>query len=366
MKILLIADASSVHTIKWANALYKKGIQIYIFSLSDYEKSEYTEGINIILSTRFEHTKINDDGSWIKIGYLSALPLLKNTIKSVQPDIIHSYYASSYGLLGALCNYQPFFVSVWGNDVFDFPKKSFIHKLTFKYILKKAQKIFSTSNVMAEEIKLYTHKPIDIIPFGVDSSVFFKFKVDPIFSETDFVVGTIKSFEINYGVEYLIRAFATVISNNPQKSLRLLLVGDGSLMNSLKDLVKHLNIDSNVKFIGKVPNSKTPIFYNMMDIVVFPSIKESFGVAVVEALAAERVVVASKVGGISEIITNGINGILVHPQNIKELIDAIDKLISDKSLSQRLSKTGRERVLNSFDWNKNVDQQIEFYYKLIN
>ena len=76
---------------------------------------------------------------------------------------MHAHYASSYGLIGSLMNFSPFVLSVWGSDVFEFPKLGIINKLVLKYNFFKADKILSTSNIMAKEIQLYTNKDIEVI-----------------------------------------------------------------------------------------------------------------------------------------------------------------------------------------------------------
>ncbi|MCD7873784.1 MAG: glycosyltransferase, partial [Acidaminococcaceae bacterium] len=147
---------------------------------------------------------------FFKIRYLEALLLLKKVIKIFQPDIIHAHYATSYGLLGALVGFHSYIISVWGSDIFDFPNISLFHKNIIKYNFFKADIILSTSNVMAEEIQKYTSKGIKVTPFGVDINEFKPLNVDSIFKPNKIVIGTIKTLEEKYGIEYLIRAFSIV------------------------------------------------------------------------------------------------------------------------------------------------------------
>ncbi|WP_242852236.1 glycosyltransferase [Clostridium butyricum] len=85
---------------------------------------------------------------------------------------MHAHYATSYGLLGALANYHTYIISVWGNEIYDIPIKSPTHKMMVKYNLKKAEYIYSTSNVMKDETKKYTDKDIEVTPCGVEISRF--------------------------------------------------------------------------------------------------------------------------------------------------------------------------------------------------
>src|SRR5690606_14690363 len=116
--------------------------------------------------------------------------------------ILHAHYATSYGLIGALSGFKPFVLSVWGADVYDFPRRSKLHKKLFQYNLKKADLILSTSEIMRNELKKYTAKEVLVTPFGVDTSVFCKKDI----AEKDnsvINIGTIKSLEEKYGIIYI-------------------------------------------------------------------------------------------------------------------------------------------------------------------
>lgn len=141
MKLLLLSDPNSVHTIKWAKSLAQYGIDIIIFGLGDFIVNDYDDIKNITVKTLNE-TVTRDEGALSKLKYLKAIPTIKNIIKDFEPDIVHAHYASSYGLVGALSGFHPFVVSVWGADVFSFPLKSPIHKMMLKYNLKKQIKYF--------------------------------------------------------------------------------------------------------------------------------------------------------------------------------------------------------------------------------
>ena len=127
MRILLLSNPSSPHTIKWANSLAAEGIEVYVFGLEEYDSVQYNKNVTINIINISSDTRLLADGAIQKLIYLKALPALRYYIKKVNPDILHAHYASSYGLIGALTGFRPYFISVWGNDVFDFPHKSFFH-----------------------------------------------------------------------------------------------------------------------------------------------------------------------------------------------------------------------------------------------
>ena len=175
MKLLLLADSNSTHTIKWVSSLKRNNYDIRIFSLYKPDYNLYKDIADISISSidLNENLKFGNDNKISKIIYLKAIQKIKNLIKNFNPDILHAHYASSYGLLGALSGFHPFVLSVWGADIFDFPNISFLHRAIIKFNLFKADKILSTSVIMKEETNKYTDKKIEVTPFGVDTEKFY-------------------------------------------------------------------------------------------------------------------------------------------------------------------------------------------------
>jgi len=368
-KILLLADANSSHTFKWSTALHDRGFEISIFTLNSFNNDLYENynSIKIIESIISKKIINSKKKKFLKLSYLNTLKKLKKTIRELKPDIVHAHYASSYGLLGALTKFHPYVLSVWGSDVFDFPRKSFVHKTILKYNLQTADKILSTSFFMADETKKYTSKKIEVTPFGIDTSVFKPMSTQSIFNENDIVIGTIKTLEEKYGIAYLIKTFSIIKKKLPSLPLRLLIVGGGSLEQELKKLCKELNIINDAIFTGLISYNKIMDYYNMLDIYVALSINdsESFGVAILEASACEKPVVVSNIGGLPEVVDNNITGFIVQPKNENEAADAIIKLIQDETLRKSFGKQGREKVKKHFEWNENVNQMINIYKELL-
>lgn len=365
MRILLLADANSSHTYKWATALALEGHEIGLFSMGEELRMDYSsyENIRVFLGTVHVHYK----GSlWNKLSYLRLFPLLKKTIKEFNPQILHAHYATSYGLLGALTRFSPFILSLWGSDVFDFPRKSYLHKRLLCFNLKKADKLLSTSEVMAHEAKLYTNKPVEVTPFGINLDKFYpKKKVLSPFNKEDIVIGTIKTLEPKYGIPYLIEAFALLKKKYPKQSLKLMIVGEGSQRDQLVELVHRFALEKDTLFTGKIAFDDVPDYHNMLDISVFVSHSESFGVAVIEASACKKPVVVSNVGGLPEVVEDGVTGIIVPDADAKATAQAIERLLLDKVLASSMGEAGRARVKELYDWENNVKQMLGIYKSVI-
>ena len=304
-----------------------------------------------------------NSSSLSKLGYFKFIPKLKEVIKKYNPDIVHGHYASSYGVLGARSGFHPFVLSVWGSDVYDFPNKSILNKLILRYNLKKADQIISTSHVMAIEAKKYTSKNIEVTPFGIDLNIFKPIEVKSVFSQDDIVIGTVKSLEVKYGIDYLLKAFAILKDKLPHLPLKLLIVGDGSQMENLKSLSKSLKIENETVFTGKVVQEDVPKFQNMLTVYVSLSIfnSESFGVAAIEASACEKPVVVSAVDGFKEVIEQNVTGIIVPVGDVDATVNALERIVTDKNIGKELGKNGRLRVARLYNWENNLESMIHIY-----
>ncbi|HFU76940.1 MAG TPA: glycosyltransferase family 4 protein [Epsilonproteobacteria bacterium] len=368
MRLFMIANANSIHTQRWAVGLAQRGIEIFLFSLPELrETSMYAENNIKVFSYGFSTKFTMQDGFGLsKLKYMFVLSVLKNKIKTFSPDIVHAHYASGYGTLGALSHFDPFILSVWGSDIYDFPQKSWLHKRLISYNLKKADRILSTSHVMAKETAKYTDKMVEVTPFGIDLTKFFPESEHCHDSDNTIVIGTVKTLEKKYGIEYLIKAFKVIVDKYPQLPLQLMIVGGGSLAGELKDLANKLHIGEIAHFVGTVPYDDIPKYHNIIDIPLFLSIEdsESFGVAAIEASACEKAVIVSDKGGLKEVIEDGVSGFVVSAFDYRAAAEKIEILLRDKPLREKMGKAGRERVKKLYNWDENIKQMIEIYKDL--
>ncbi|MBK7866193.1 MAG: glycosyltransferase [Ignavibacteriales bacterium] len=362
IKLLMLADLRSSHTKKWADVLSVSGFEVHLFGFT--KAFEIFENVIVHEGNVENETAASDEGSLKKGSYLLELKRLKKLIREINPDIVHAHYASSYGFLGALSGKHPFAVSVWGLDVFSFPNRSPLHKKVFRYTLSKADTIFSTSRFMAEETKKYTKKEIIITPFGVDFN-----KFHPVVKGKSEVIkiGMIKLVSPKYGQEYLIRAFAQVANELPEKKLELIICGSGVDEEPMKNLAKSLGIMDKVTFMGYVMNEKVHEIHKELDIEVYPSTddSETFGVSAVEAMACGNPIIASRVGGLQYLFKDGEAGFLVPPKEVDPIVEKLKILILDEELRKRMSLAARKTAEEEYDIIKNAGVMIREYQRLL-
>lgn len=355
MRICYLASARSIHTAKWANYFSGNGHEVQILSFE--ADNDLDPSVRVLRLGK----------PWpLRAHYFSYGGTVRRILKEIQPDILHAHYASGYATLGRLASFHPYVVSVWGSDIFDFPKKSPFHRKIVVANLNSADRICSTSQVMADEIRLCCQRGINLTPFGVDCQEFRP--RDHSGSREEFVVGIVKALEPKYGIEYLVRGFSILLKNSTKaRKLRLIIAGEGSQRNFLQRLARDLNIEARTTFLGFVPHETVPEILSQFSVFVAPSIMESetFGVAVVEASASGLPVVVSRIGGLPEVVKDRVTGILVQPRDPVAIANALGELLENEELRATFGANGRKFILENYEWTENASRMERIYEGLL-
>lgn len=359
MKVIFISPANNIHTVRWVNALSEKGIEIILISLKNH-----TESINKI-NKKIKIIYLPISGT---IGYYLNTFFINKIIKKEKPDLINVHYASGYGTLGRFIKFENKLLNVWGSDVYDFPNQSNLKQKILTKNLSAYKAIASTSYCMAKETKKYLKekKEIHITPFGVDINLFKNMNYEK--DKNKIVIGNVKTLLPKYGIEYLIKAvkeLENILEKEIFNKIEVHIYGKGNSEQELKQLAANLNLKEKIKFLGFIKNTDVSKAINKMDIFVVPSILESFGVAAVEAMACEIPVIVSDADGLKEVVINNETGFVVPKKDYKVIAEKLKELILDEELRIKFGKNGRERVLELYDWNNNVDNMIKIYNKIL-
>lgn len=201
-KVMLISAANSIHTVRWVNALIND-FEIHLVFCKNHKPTINKINPKVILH------ELNFNAP---LGYYLNVIQLKKLYQEIRPDIINVHYASGYGTLARISKLRPVLLSVWGSDVYEFPKQSKLNRKILQKNVTYANSIASTSNAMAEELKnqvAIEKKDIIITPFGVDVERFKK--DDNKQKDKDSInIGIIKTLEENYGIKYAILAIKKV------------------------------------------------------------------------------------------------------------------------------------------------------------
>ncbi len=199
-----------------------------------------------------------------------------------------------------------------------------------------------------------------IIPNGIDVTFFARPTPRPKVFSPAYInllfVGRVG--EKRKGLRFLLAAYSTLKWEYP--NLRLIVVGPGVPDADSWRIIGERNIQD-VVFTGQVPRADLPAYYQAADIFCSPATgKESFGMVLLEAMAASRPIVASAIPGYAGVVRHGEDGLLVEPRDEKALAAALRLMIEDRRLCQRLSTAGRLTV-EQYDWSAVASKVVDYY-----
>ena len=165
------------------------------------------------------------------------------------------------------------------------------------------------------------------------------------------------------GVEFLIESLHLI--RHQLNKISVLIIGEGPEREKLEARVRELGLQKSVIFGGSQSNDELPAFYADADIVAIPSLMEATSIAGLEAMACARAIVATNVGGLPEIIDDGVTGLLVPPRDPKALAVAITRLLEQPGLRKQLGQAARARVEREFTWDRVATKTSTAYERAI-
>ena len=177
------------------------------------------------------------------------------------------------------------------------------------------------------------------------------------------VIGIVGRIVPLKGHKALIHAFSRVKESHPDA--RLVVIGTGTDQEYLEDLSGQLKVNDNICWVGQIPPEQLSKYYKAMDALAMPSHWEGFGLTAVEAMAAAKPVVGTKVPGLQEIIVDGETGFLVNIGDAEALAEKLILLIKDEKLRTDMGLAGRKRVQNKFSKNVHDRKWLTAYRSLV-
>ena len=329
-----------IHTL--SKKLIDNGHEVYVITYPHKDIKDI-DGIHVI------GTKgLNIPGVRGLMFKMNAKKALEDLIKKVDIDIIHGHYLYPAGAsaveVGVEHNIKTY-VTAHGSDMFELYKSQPLMRPTIKNVLKKADGVFAVSKALEFEIlktgvcgikdkTKICWNSVDVGRFTPKCDNSFKKEYN---LEDKPIILFIGNLIKRKNVESLIEA--KKISNN---DYYLVIVGDGPLFEKLTKKVESENI-KDVVFTGSRRDVENII--PCCDALILPSLSESFGLVLIEALACGKPVIGSDVGGITEIITEDV-GLLINPNKISSIAKAIDKIITNDEFNNNLSSNARSRALD--------------------
>jgi len=368
---------SSLRVIHLITALGAGGAENGIINLvNNHHDSSVTSAICVfngggVLTERVNQskTKIFELDKKKKGNDYSLIFKLNRLFREWKPDIVHTHTWGTLceGIIAAKLAYVPKIVHGEHGTIQSKP----INKLVQKGFWYLPDQVLSVSLSHAKTLNHVIGFPlskIHVIPNGVDTSKFYPLpsngnKTEVIQKNSEgLTFGTIGRLMLIKNQVLLIKAFTNIVKSNPEA--RLVLTGDGPLRDELEQKAKSLSLEKNISFLGR--RSDIPSILRNMDVFILPSLSEGMSNTILEAMSTGKPVIATDVGGNSELVVPDETGILVPSDDVKALETAMRIFINAPELIKKMGAAGRKKVIKSFSIQSMVNNYEALYQDLMN
>ena len=303
-------------------------------------------------------------------------------------DVVHGIFLVSAGLVGAIAAGEinrPLITSIRGSDIQTMRYSSALSG-TIRWVLENASLVTSVTHDLMEKAKRIADiQASRVVPNAFDSKIFDPWPLREVvlnqrwqirlfvekFLRTKArggsVVGTSGIFRHVKGFSALLEAFGELL--NIDSDACLLLVGDFAGPREQKmwtQKIKEMRLKKRVFITGRVPHQQVLAWMREMDIFAFPSLHEGSPNALLEAMACRLPIVASRVGGVLDIISDGVNGLLINPGCKEHLLEKLSVLVQDRDLRKRLGKAAGQSVEENFSPGQETAMWIDIYSQVSN
>ena len=295
---------------------------------------------------------------------------LKKYLVDTHIDILHThnYKSDIVGFLAAKLAGKRWVATnhVWHRT----DKKLAVYESLDAFFLKFADKVIAVSEEIKKDLvnKNLREQRVKVISNGIEISRFDRsivpddYKRSLGLSSEDFVISIIGRLSKEKGHEVFLKAVKEITPD--KEHIKFLIVGDGPLQDFLSTMIKEFNLSGNVIFTGV--RQDMPFIYASTDILVNSSYIEGLPMTILEAMASRVPIIATRVGGVPQVIHHGKNGILLEPGNVQELVEAIKDLMGNPSKRESLAQQAYNDVFAHFSAERMANDYREIYKEVLN
>lgn len=297
---------------------------------------------------------------------LRTMRILRGFIRTKSIDLVHAhgYKADLYAYTAARGTGVPVLATChnWPDKTLALRFYEFLDHI----VLKRFPRVVAVSEGVAQSLRRFgmPEDRISMIGNGIELDAFASAQptlVEEIGKRDRLVVGMVGRLVPAKGADYLLRAAREILQSFP-KTLWVF-IGEGPERGNLERLARDLGIEANVIFAGQ--RQDMPGVYASLDLLVLPSLTEGMPMTILEAMAARKPVVATRVGAVPRIVIPERTGLLTAPANIEDLRDALARLLADAELRRRMGQQGHALVREHYSAESMAENYLHLYQSLL-
>ena len=353
MRICFISVGTFTHIGPYLDFFKQAGHDVHFISLSPGPERSVPV-YNVGLGGKYSETQ----GKW---KYPFSMLRARKLVKQHKPDIVHAHYATSAGLTALVCGFHPAVVTVHGSDL-----TTGIKSRIWKPLLKKVFRFADCINVVSKELSDMVlslgidRDKIEILTLGIDTEKY-SFVPKTKFDKSRLLkLVCTRRLEKVFDHDTIIQALALLRDEGLE--FEMTFVGDGSLLNQLKQQVEDLGLGDRVSFAGRVPNDKLPELLGRQDVYLSASLWDGTSLSLLEAMATGLFPIVSDIKANSAWLRNGVDGFLHRVGDAGDLANCILRLLDEPGIAEKAGIKNRANVVEKADRSKNM-KRLELVYK---
>lgn len=363
MRLCFVADAASVHTLRWIRFFAERGHEIAVASARAPES-----GVHIKAYCRLSNAA---PVPWTRI--LRNVLELRRFLRSFDPHLLHAHYINESGWLAALSGFHPFVLTAWGSDVYVAPRRSLLARILSPWAVRRADYVTADSQDQVEILRQMgaPARATAMVGWGADVRSFSgrsgrAWRAAHGIQDEQAVILSPRRWVENSNILVILDAFAFVRRRCPNAVLILKDVpgSSTSLREQILSQVRLLGISDTTLIVGEIPEDELPELYAASDITVSVCSSDGTPVSVLEAMAGRSAVIAGDLPSLREWVRDGETGVLVPVGNHETLGKQLVRLVESAALRQRLTEAAHEMVRTRADRFRTLEGMELVYYRL--
>lgn len=367
LRILFIADGSSIHAVRWLRFFVKRGHSVGLVSVTPP-----APGLLVA-----EYFRLSPRSPLPFTRLLRNIAETRRAIATFKPDVLHAHYINEAGWLGAASGFRPFVITAWGSDLYRAPRESPLAAKASPWSVRRADWVTADSKAQVHALCTMGARPerssavnwgVEMASFGEPRHTGSAFRAKYDLGPDEVMILAPRQWIENSNIDVVVDAFALAREKFPRTRLFLkrMKANPPQYSSRIEAQIARLRLSAAVQVLEEMPEVDLPAMYAAADIVISICTSDGTPVSVLEAMAARRAVVVSDLPDLAEWVENGTNGFRVPARDTRAAAQILERLISDAPLRTQLGNAGRRIAETRADRTQNLLVIEELYRRLAN
>lgn len=373
MKIMLLSDAASIHTVRWARYFAGRGHDVHLLSFNSFIDPP-PNGVNLHILKHISYIPIIS----LPLNLVMSVLQVRRLASKTQIDLLNAHYVSTFGVLGSLSGIHPFVASAWGSDVLRLDRQSSVRRQAVLLCLRSADVVTTTAIETRDYIiNAFGLSPEKVmrIPWGIDQEIFQRGYAGEVAIlkkslglEPEMpVILSNRTLKENYMIESIIDSIPKVLIEHPN-AVFLFIRGYGTpeYEEKITSKAKDMGIMNNIRIISKlVSPEEMAVFLNASNAFISLPKTDQFAGSIMEGMACGSIPILSNLSVYKQYLKDKENAFFVNPDDPEEIASTVNFCIDNPNIRDEFYTINGRIIEEKEDWSKNAKKMEELFEALI-